>query len=91
MRRAHVYQRSAPRADRHVQVPIDRAATARTIAVQLGHIIDKADQGGLSELGDPSGGGEIRPSGRQANMTPAAPPSRISRRAESGEALLRGR
>lgn len=52
MRRPHVYQRIGPRADRHAQIPIDRAATARTIAAQLGHIIDKADQGGLTELGD---------------------------------------
>ena len=52
MRRAHVYQRSAPRGDRHWQVPADRAAVARTIAAQLGHIIDKADQGGLVELCD---------------------------------------
>lgn len=52
MRRPHVYQRSAPRADRNVQVLVDRAATARTIAVQLGPIIEKADQSGLSELGD---------------------------------------
>ena len=52
MRRPHVYQRSAPRADRDSQAPTDRAATARTIAAQLGHIIDKADQSGLAELGD---------------------------------------
>ena len=35
-----------------MQDPIDRAATARTVAVQLGHIIDKVDQAGLQNLGD---------------------------------------
>lgn len=52
MRRPHVFQRSRPQAKRLVQGAVDRAATAHTVAVQLGHIIDKVDQAGLSDLGD---------------------------------------
>ena len=32
--------------------PNDPAVTARTIAAQLGHMIDRADQAGMAELGE---------------------------------------
>lgn len=51
MRLPHVYQRSKPKANRNVQGAVDRAATAHTVAVQLGLIIDKVDQVGLSDWG----------------------------------------
>ena len=51
MRRPHVFERTAPRVGREVyQGPANRAVVARTIAAQLGTMLDKADAAGLVDL-----------------------------------------
>lgn len=52
MRRPHVYQRSAPRAPGGHSQADSRTAVIRTLAAQLGTMIDKADAVGEAGLGD---------------------------------------
>ncbi len=49
MRRPHVFERSAPRAGRDAySEPDSRAVAARTLAAQLGNMIDRAEAAGLA-------------------------------------------
>ena len=51
MRRAHVFERSAPRRGAEAcGAPVNKAVAARTIAAQLGNMLDKADAAGLGDL-----------------------------------------
>jgi hypothetical protein len=52
VRRSHVYERSAPRVARQAYQEVAAPeVAARTIAAQLGNLIDKADRAGIMELG----------------------------------------
>ena len=53
MRRPHVFQRSAPRGRREAyRQPVDKPATGRLIAGQLGAMIDRAEGDGLGTLAE---------------------------------------